>query len=86
MRQHLTEVLIIGVSGGALGLVLAVAGLAGIRSIYFDDVNAYARLTSIDPTVVLATLGLALLAGVAAGLYPSWRIGRTAPSVYLKTQ
>ena len=86
VRQHLTEVLIIGVAGGALGLVLAVAGLAGIRSIYFDDVNAYARLTSIDPTVVLATLGLALLAGVAAGLYPSWRIGRTAPSVYLKTQ
>jgi putative ABC transport system permease protein len=86
VRQHLTEVMLIGVAGGALGLVLAVAGLAGIRSIYFDDVNAYSRLTTIDPTVVLATLGLALLAGIAAGLYPSWRIGRTAPSVYLKTQ
>jgi len=86
VRQHLTEVMLIGVAGGALGLVLAVAGLAGIRSIYFDDVNAYSRLTTIDPTVVLVTLGLALLAGIAAGLYPSWRIGRTAPSVYLKTQ
>jgi putative ABC transport system permease protein len=86
IRQHLTEVLVIAIAGGVLGLVLAFAGLAGIRSIYFDDVNAYARLTSIDPTVVLVTFGLALLAGIGAGLYPSWRIGRTAPSVYLKTQ
>ena len=86
VRQHLTEVVIIGLSGGLLGLVLAIAGLAGIRSIYFDDVSAYARLTSIDPTVVLVTLALSLLAGIGAGLYPSWRIGRTAPSVYLKTQ
>ncbi|HEX7375206.1 MAG TPA: ABC transporter permease [Steroidobacteraceae bacterium] len=86
IRQHLTEVLVIAIAGGVLGLLLAFAGLAGIRSIYFDDVEAYARLTSIDPTVVLVTFGLALLAGIGAGLYPSWRIGRTAPSVYLKTQ
>jgi putative ABC transport system permease protein len=86
MRQHLTEVMLIGLAGGALGLLLAVAGLAGIRAIYFDDHNAYERLTSIDLTVVLATLLLALVAGAAAGLYPSWRIGRMSPSVYLKSQ
>jgi len=32
------------------------------------------------------TLLLALLAGLLAGLYPAWRIGRTAPAVYLKSQ
>ena len=32
------------------------------------------------------TLGLSLLAGLLAGLYPSWRIGRTSPAVYLKNQ
>ncbi len=88
VRQHMTEVLLIGLAGGVTGLLLAVAGLAGIRSIYGSDFNrgAYERLTEIDPTVVLVTLALSLLAGAVAGLYPSWRIGRTAPAVYLKTQ
>ena len=64
------------------------AGLAGIRALYGSDFDrgAYERLTEIDPVVVLVTLGLSLLAGAVAGLYPSWRIGRTAPAVYLKTQ
>jgi putative ABC transport system permease protein len=88
VRQHMTEVLLIGLAGGVLGLLLAVAGLAGIRAIYSSDFNgsSYERLTQIDPLIVLVTLGLALLAGAIAGLYPSWRIGRTAPAVYLKTQ
>lgn len=88
VRQHMTEVLLLGLAGGLLGLVLAVAGLAGIRGVYDSDWNrgAYERLTEIDPTVVLVTLVLSLVAGGIAGLYPSWRIGRTAPAVYLKTQ
>ena len=88
VRQHMTEVLVIGLAGGVLGLVLAVAGLAGIRTLYDFDFNRAAadRLTQVDPTVVLVTLGLALVAGAIAGLYPAWRIGRTAPAVYLKTQ
>jgi putative ABC transport system permease protein len=88
VRQHMTEVLVISLSGGALGLLFAIGGLAGIRTIYGSDFNrgAYERLTDIDPAVVLATLALSLLAGAIAGLYPSWRIGRTAPAIYLKTQ
>jgi len=88
IRQHMTEVLVIGLTGGVLGILLAVGGLAGIRSIYGSDFSrsSYERLTAIDPVVVLVTLGLSLLAGAIAGLYPSWRIGRTAPAVYLKTQ
>ena len=39
VRQHLTEVLLIGLAGGVLGLLLAMAGLAGIRSLY--TVGAY---------------------------------------------
>jgi putative ABC transport system permease protein len=88
IRQHMTEVLLIGLGGGVLGIVLAVGGLAGIRAIYGSDFTrgSYERLTEIDPVVVLITLALSLLAGAIAGLYPSWRIGRTAPAVYLKTQ
>ena len=88
VRQHMTEVLLIGLAGGVLGLIFAVAGLAGIRAVYSSEFSqgAYERLTQIDPVVVLVTLGLALFAGAIAGLYPSWRIGRTAPAIYLKTQ
>jgi putative ABC transport system permease protein len=88
VRQHMTEVLVIGLAGGLLGLLLAVVGLAGIRAVYASDFNggAYERLTQVDPVVVLVTLGLSLVAGAIAGLYPSWRIGRTAPAIYLKTQ
>jgi len=88
VRQHMTEVLLIGLAGGVLGIVFAVGGLAGIRAIYGSDFTrgSYERLTEIDPGVVLVTLGLSLVAGAIAGLYPSWRIGRTAPAVYLKTQ
>jgi putative ABC transport system permease protein len=84
----MTEVLLIGLAGGVLGLLFAVAGLAGIRTVYSSEFSqgAYERLTQIDPVVVLVTLGLALFAGAIAGLYPSWRIGRTAPAIYLKTQ
>ena len=31
-------------------------------------------------------LTLSLLTGVLAGLYPAWRVGRLAPSTFLKTQ
>lgn len=86
IRQHLTEVLLIGLAGGVVGLVLAALGLAGIRRIYGEGFDRYDLLTRIDPVVVLVTLGLALLAGLLAGLYPSWRIGRTSPAVYLKNQ
>lgn len=88
VRQHMTEVLVIGLAGGVLGLLLAIVGLAGIRTIYSSEFqqSAYERLTQIDPVVVLVTLGLSLFAGAIAGLYPSWRIGRTAPAIYLKTQ
>ena len=86
VRQHLTEVLLVGLAGGAAGLLLAVLGLAGIRRIYGESYDRYDLLTHIDPVVVLVTLGLAILAGLLAGLYPSWRIGRTSPAVYLKNQ
>jgi putative ABC transport system permease protein len=88
VRQHLAEVTMLGLAGGVLGLLLGVIGLIGIRSLYDFEYTreAYEKLTTIDLPVALATLALALLAGAVAGLYPAWRIGRTAPAAYLKTQ
>jgi ABC-type lipoprotein release transport system permease subunit len=35
---------------------------------------------------LLLAIGISLVAGLLAGLYPAWRIGRAAPASYLKVQ
>jgi putative ABC transport system permease protein len=81
-RQHLVEVAVIGVCGGVLGIGIAALGLAGIRAAY----NNYDALTRLDVTMGLIALGIAVLSGILAGLYPTWRVCRIQPAMYLKTQ
>jgi putative ABC transport system permease protein len=81
-RQHLVEVSIIGVAGGLLGLGLGYLGLLGARQL--DE--AYEKLAQFEWSVGLMALGIALVSGVLAGLYPTWRITRLQPAPYLKTQ
>jgi putative ABC transport system permease protein len=81
-RQHLVEVSLIGLAGGILGIGLGFLGLIGLRHLY----NQYDDLTRLNWDVGLMALGIALLAGVLAGLYPTWRIMRLQPAPYLKTQ
>jgi putative ABC transport system permease protein len=81
-RQHLVEVSIIGIAGGLLGLGLGYLGLIGARQL--DE--GYEQLAQMQWIVGLMALGIALLSGVIAGLYPTWRITRLQPAPYLKTQ
>ncbi len=93
MRQHLMEVVVVGVIGGAVGLLLTFGGLAIVRAMMSDtflsddNPDRIARLralSELDVPMVVVAVGLSLLAGVLAGLYPAWRIGRLAPSTFLK--
>lgn len=81
-RQYLVEAGVIGVAGGVLGLLLGWLGLLGMRHLYDDS----ARLAHLDWTMIGASLLLAIVASVIAGLYPAWRVIRIAPAAYLKTQ
>lgn len=81
-QQHLTEVGLLGALGGVVGLVLAWAGLAGVKRLYVD----YERVAHLNAELVLVAIGLAVAAGLVAGLYPAWRICRTQPAACLKTQ
>ncbi len=81
-RQHITEVGMVGLGGGVLGIGLGLLGLFGLRRLY----NDYDDLTRLNWDVGLMALGIALLAGIIAGLYPTWRIMRLQPAPYLKTQ
>ncbi|MBW3139208.1 ABC transporter permease [Ferrimonas balearica] len=82
MAQHLTEVGLIGLLGGLLGSVFALIGLAGLRQLY----PGYDQLARMDLTILFSLLTLALCAALLAGLFPAWRIGRTNPAHYLKSQ
>ncbi len=81
-RQHLVEVSLIGIAGGLLGILLGFVLLLATRQLY----NSYEAVTRLDWSVGLAALGIALAAGILAGLYPTWRICRVQPAPYLKTQ
>jgi putative ABC transport system permease protein len=80
--QHLVEVGVIGLAGGLLGIALAALGLFGVRHLYEN----YEELTRLDFTMVLAAIGIAVLSGLVAGFYPTWRVCRVQPAAYLKTQ
>lgn len=96
MRQHLTEVLLLGGLGGVLGIGLAELGLRLVRSFFYSrpsQVEAnpeYATiaqsLSHMDARMILLAVALSLLAGILAGIYPVWRIGRMPPASFLKAQ
>jgi putative ABC transport system permease protein len=80
-REHLIEVGLIGFVGGLLGLGIAVGGLALMRTLY-DNLD---RLTRLDLPMIAASMLIAIVAGVLAGLYPAWRVCRVQPAAYLKS-
>ena len=94
MQQHLVEVVLIALFGGAAGLVLARVGLWAIKVMTYipradnaPDRQALAdSLSHMDYRMVVLAVGISILTGVLAGLYPAWRIGRAAPASFLKAQ
>lgn len=85
--QHLTEAGLVCAAGAALGLALAGLLLWGLRLLYAtqdgtrDGIQALAHVA---PGSITTALALAVLATLVAGLYPSWRIGRSAPAACLQ--
>ena len=79
--QCLVEAAMVGVAGGILGLVLAWAGLWGVRQTPAD----YADLAHLDVSMFATTFVLSIAASFVAGLLPAWRACRIAPAIQLKT-
>jgi len=96
VRQHLIEVMVVGLLGGAAGLVLTLGGLAALKAWLYsgylvgsenpDNVALAESFVHMDLSVIVIAIGLSLLTGLLAGLYPAYRIGRLAPATFLKTQ
>jgi putative ABC transport system permease protein len=80
--QFVVEAGVVGLAGGALGLLLAVAGLWLVR----QNPASYARLAHLDEAMLAVTLLTALVASVLAGLLPAWRACAITPALQLKSQ
>ncbi len=72
-----------GVAGGLLGVVLTMLGLMALRGVLSEQIL---ELTNLDPTGVGIALLLAIVATIAAGLYPTWRAAHVQPAWQLKAQ
>lgn len=81
-RQQLVEVVMIGFSGGLIGLLLARLGLLGIETLY----DAPEGLVRLDWIMMITAVGISIISGVMAGLYPAWRVCQIPPAAQLKTQ
>ncbi|HEY1589591.1 MAG TPA: ABC transporter permease [Rhodanobacter sp.] len=79
--QCLVEAGLIGLLGGAGGLLLTLLGLWLVRSQPVE----YADLVHLDTAMFLATFALAVAASLLAGVLPALRASRMAPSLQLKT-
>jgi putative ABC transport system permease protein len=81
VRQLLTECLLLSITGGALGLLLAKWGIGAlIRAIPDLQLSSmpYLRGLSIDGGVVAFTGGLTVLTGLLFGLAPALQAGQAA--------
>ncbi len=83
IRQSLVEIIMIGMLGGLLGLILAMLGLQGMQVLTMATNTTRFEM---DWVMMVTAIVVAVLATVAAGLYPAIRISRLAPASYLKTQ
>ena len=86
MRQVLTESLILGVAGSALGLLLALWGVELLIRMLPEE-YAYLRLQDmvrIDGAVLLFTLGVTLATSLLFGFIPAWHASRTNINEQLK--
>jgi len=73
IRQLLTESVILSVSGGVLGLLVAWWGVAALKSAAGATIPLFPRLDeiSINPAVLAFTTTLSVLTGVLFGLVPA---------------
>jgi len=81
--QYIIEAGMIGVAGGVLGVGMTWLGLQGIELLY-GEFDFIARLIEMDWTVIIAAVVLAVIAALAAALYPTWRACAIQPASELK--
>jgi predicted permease len=83
IRQLLTESILLGILGGALGLLLANWGMSAALGALPNTLPRAGEI-HIDLRVLLFTAATALVAGILFGLFPALKISRTNVQETLK--
>jgi len=83
VRQLLTESLLLGLLGGAAGLVVARLSLWVVRTMNPGNIPRLDEI-GINGAVLAFTFGLSLATGVLFGLAPAWRVVSADPNRALK--
>jgi predicted permease len=83
VRHILAETVVLSLAGGALGLLLAWAGIGLMVKTLADRLPRFVEVT-LDTQVLMFTLVVSILTGVLAGLIPSLRFTRTDVNEALK--
>jgi putative ABC transport system permease protein len=78
-RELVTESVLLGFAGGAVGLLFADAGLGLLRRLAPTTLPRVEEI-GLDPAVLLFTAAISLVSGVAFGLVPVLRFGTPNPS------
>jgi predicted permease len=86
VRQLLAESLLLALAGGATAVVFTV-WTAGTFGSFFSSASLPLTLTGhVNGSVLLATLGIALLVAVVSGVLPAIRMSNMAPITVLKEE
>ncbi len=83
VRQLLTESVLLGVVGGAVGLLIAKAALFVVHTVNPGNIPRLEVIT-IDGPVLGFTFGVAILTGIIFGLAPAYRAARPDLNTALK--
>lgn len=82
--QHIIECELVGLVGGVAGILLAMGALRLIVRMMPNLTGFLSRdIFKLDGTMIAVALGLALLAGLCAGIYPAWRASRVSPAMQI---
>lgn len=85
IRQQLTESVLVGMAGGAFGLLLASWGVTGLAALLPHNFAAIdAQEIAVDRWVLAFALGVSLLTGLVSGLTPALGASRVDVSESLK--
>jgi putative ABC transport system permease protein len=77
--QHVIECELIGLIGGAVGILFSL-GILGLIGRVLPNGEAL----RLDGEMLLTAALLSLVSGLIAGVYPSWRVCSVPPAMQLK--
>ncbi len=83
--QYIIEAGMIGVAGGLAGIGMTWLGLRGIENV-FSEYDFIAYLVSMDWTMIMMAVALAIVSALGAALYPTWRACSVSPASTLRIQ